>query len=1258
MSSSNDVTGEAIVVDGFSAYDAYCQHPDADSLRSAISALRRALHVSTPASLSYGDVLAALENLLRSCVERSADQLNLNALIDLQVRATSELAKSHPRYTIFVQNLAVSLVARYRLLGDLADLDAAIENFADALSGLTVHDPKRPGLLANLGRALTIRFQESGSADDLRAAIDAQRFAVVLTPDGDAAIEERLSDLARSVQEALQISDADTNSERLIAATRQILDETPQPMELQKVADEATRVAKEYQRSGDRQLLDNAIVLYVDLLSALDESEPSFSMHLANLGSSLLERTKADGDNAALNEGIRCLADAVRMADPADKLLGSMMTNLAIGLHMRYTVSNLRDDLNEAVNLTRKASILPASDGASRSNSLGQLAMFLLDEFSLTGNTSALQEALGANMRALQTAQVPDISLLVNRAKILARGYEQTGRQTDLEDADRACKLAMEIGTDFPAHRETLLSTRAAVLFMLYERSAHIAELNLAIDFALEAAEMPGIRTAARAGSLSNLASHLHARFEEAGDNADLIRAVRAAREAVAASNRESSELLGSLATYGNVLLAQFKKTSELPTVNLAIEVLRQAVEETPIGHLARPRRLLGLGNALLARFRHVRHQSDLDDVLELFHEAEAAGIASHLVAVSLTNLGNALVECYKQSGSVEDLEAAIGHMRAAIDALPKDHPRRTISLMNLATGLNLSYRHSRDAADLDAAISIWREAFSLKTGRPSARLMAARAWGWEAGRAGRTGDAAEGYAAAVSILPIVAWHGLDGRSRTDQLEEYAGLTADAAAWAIKDGRPDEAVRLLEKGRSILWTQALNIRTSLAEVAAMSPDLAMRLEKARGVLDRPLLSYEEMIGEMGFGHSQRVIEPAAEERKRAAREWDSAVAEVRRIGDGFEYFLDVPPFKDLTKSAVDGPVVVLNVSEVGCHALIVSADEDKPQVLELPMTLSDAVDRANQMRSVVAGDSGVTTSSADHVMEEVLSWLWKALCMPVFKALRYTSRPTTENDLPRIWWCPTGAMTVLPIHAAGTYGHATLMPEKTEASAFNYVISSYTTTLVALIRSRDYSPGVPISHLTVSLSDTPGLAKLPAVHLEEEVIQKYFKASEVNTKLAGPEATRENVLSSLSKYTWVHFACHAGQFSTDLLESGLALWDGNIIVSDLSSLSSRGHDMAFLSACQTAEGNLRHLDEAIHLAAAMQFIGFRHVVATQWAIADAPAPWLADAFYAALSEGGVPDATRAAGALHHATRAVRSVIDKPLVWAPYIHFGP
>lgn len=83
------------------------------------------------------------------------------------------------------------------------------------------------------------------------------------------------------------------------------------------------------------------------------------------------------------------------------------------------------------------------------------------------------------------------------------------------------------------------------------------------------------------------------------------------------------------------------------------------------------------------------------------------------------------------------------------------------------------------------------------------------------------------------------------------------------------------------------------------------------------------------------------------------------------------------------------------------------------------------------------------------------------------------------------------------------------------------------------------------------------------------------------------------------------------------------------------------------------------LDEAIHLAGAMQFLGYRHVIATMWTIADSVAPQVANAVYAELTRDGKPDLGRAAEALHKAITALRRKdrTHNPLLWAPYIHLG-
>jgi CHAT domain-containing protein len=83
------------------------------------------------------------------------------------------------------------------------------------------------------------------------------------------------------------------------------------------------------------------------------------------------------------------------------------------------------------------------------------------------------------------------------------------------------------------------------------------------------------------------------------------------------------------------------------------------------------------------------------------------------------------------------------------------------------------------------------------------------------------------------------------------------------------------------------------------------------------------------------------------------------------------------------------------------------------------------------------------------------------------------------------------------------------------------------------------------------------------------------------------------------------------------------------------------------------------IDESIHLAAVMQLLGYRHVIATLWSIDDSSAPDIADSVYTGVTTTGTPAADHAADALHHAVTALRAIHPTdPLSWAPYLHAGP
>jgi CHAT domain-containing protein len=247
----------------------------------------------------------------------------------------------------------------------------------------------------------------------------------------------------------------------------------------------------------------------------------------------------------------------------------------------------------------------------------------------------------------------------------------------------------------------------------------------------------------------------------------------------------------------------------------------------------------------------------------------------------------------------------------------------------------------------------------------------------------------------------------------------------------------------------------------------------------------------------------------------------------------------------------------------------------------------------------------------------------------------------------------TGPLAFLPLHAAGIYG-------KEGPKAPDFVISSYTTTLTAILDRQNQERKEFKGVFAISQTNTPGLSFLPNTAKELDCIRVH--AGKHNHKLEivqGEEAKVDRVLEGMENYSWVHLACHAVQHSTEPTKSAICLHDERLELSKLMRHSLPAAELAFLSACQTATGDAKLPEEAVHLAAGMLLAGYRSVIATMWSIKDNDAPLIADSVYSHLFVGGNPDSTRAAEALHLAVQRLRERVGdlEFLSWVPFVHFG-
>lgn len=196
---------------------------------------------------------------------------------------------------------------------------------------------------------------------------------------------------------------------------------------------------------------------------------------------------------------------------------------------------------------------------------------------------------------------------------------------------------------------------------------------------------------------------------------------------------------------------------------------------------------------------------------------------------------------------------------------------------------------------------------------------------------------------------------------------------------------------------------------------------------------------------------------------------------------------------------------------------------------------------------------------------------------------------------PRLWWCPTGPFSFLPIHAAGIYDG------ERQVCLSNYVTSSYIPTLDTLPVPPPLSEG--FSMLAVIEAETPGQSKLPCALKELEMIQKHI--SDTQLAIMGTKESPSSVKgisSCLNSASLVHFACHGYQDPVNPLRSALFIRDGHITIAKIMESPLPKARLAFLNACETAKGDDCTPDEVMHLSASLLFAGFHGVIGTMWYI--------------------------------------------------------
>jgi hypothetical protein len=1135
---------------------------------------------------------------------------------------------------------AALVVYRAMQAQDVAMLEAGVEELRRSLEWV----PERHGswrvLLASLVQAYLVLAIDGGAASGKAALLRSYPELNAHDTLGDAVLEAAgigaLAHLQRMGEagEAAWLGDAVSawpkdylgeNDPRLLTMavvrtqTRLAESDNYAPEHAALLTEFALSLHARYRSTGDYQDLTEAgraafAVWQVDqsgplwLLAGERSREPR--VRLPRFALIFRDLAEATGDDAYLDAAVAAGQAAVSgMGGEWRGWTAAAAFGLGAALLTCYDVRGDLEALEEAVSWLGGA-LVASSRNAERNLCRTWLSSALVAAAAETGRREYLEEAIGVGRSVLGAAPVGNQSRAAAMVTLARALMLSTAHSEESSLADEARRLALE------AAREAHPPTPAAAV-------RNWSSLSLTLqDYAVvtgDAAAVPDAVDAARqcvrvtgkyphsgilsySGSVTVLAQALRTQYLVAGSHRALEQAIEVRREALRALPREHAQFAAQADGLADLLELHHNVSGERRELLEAVEMRRAAVALTPAGHRNAVARLSGLARTLCAAAQ--------------LHEPAPGLLAEARTAV----------------------EEAVGLRR--LDAITAE------GLADVAGVLAASLTPQEDLGFVVIALALYRAVASSSASAVPTRAAAAAAGGRLAAAHGQWARAVTELSTAIDLLARLAGPDGDWSNQDQHFDRFANLATDAAACALAAGDPTTAVTLLERGRGILLGHSMFPPTVWETLYRSDPLLAQMLKDAAR---RNVSAWAPPPNSSRSDRRSRDVETATAQRLTALdREWNDLLRRVRQV-EGLEGASGLLSDEYLRAAGREGPVVIVNVSQFRCDALLLTSDG--LTTLPLPgLTAADAARHAERFATRSVGEEVPDPRLDQDRVQETLEWLWDTVANPVTQALGLVGETC---PLPRMWWLPTGAVSFLPLHAAGTDRSSRDEPPE---SVMDRAICSYIPTLSALHSARLRTQRTPPRPhgtrdlLAVSTPGSTGQGGLPAVvRATQHLASEQLPAAASTTAL----------LDALGTHPMVYFACHAVTHPTRPAESFLLLADGKrLSVGDIADHRGTGR-LAVLSVCNTLSATSAPPGEHLPVMSAFQLAGYTQVIGTLWTVSDPVAATIAEELGPELTDtaAGHPD-RQLARALHEAADDLRRRHPAlPGVWAAPAHAG-
>jgi tetratricopeptide (TPR) repeat protein len=969
-----------------------------------------------------------------------------------------------------------------------------------------------------------------------------------------------------------------------------------------------------YENAGDESdLADSIRFIKQELDATPDGPDKAWTFH--GLGDRLHDSYTNFGHSEHLDEAVKVLRQAVALS-PEGPERTDRLHSLGACLGDRHSRTQEMADIEEAIDLARQT-VEATSDCLSRVIYLQNLGANFLDRYYAAGDMEDLEQAIGIARQTIEADRSneggPHSHFIIDLASRLQERFQVTGKFQDLENAVLIAREAIASKSPRKRPLEDELDILSSILMDRYRLTGDAADFDEALDAKRRAVNQTSDSNPRKSLLLNNLGTILATRYSRSGALEYLEEAIQIQRRAISIALPDDGRRPALQDTLASLLSLRYARVGKASDSEEAFQISKEIAENTPSGHPDRSRWLGNHAARLVERYHTFKDVADLDEAIKLLRQAIQITPESHPFRTKLLHdLACRLWDKELIRGPAADFDEATKIFERILEIAPDNHPERVTYLCNLGNMIVTRYDRNGQLSDFERALNCFRSAMCqpnaslidhLTAGATMLQVCLTHAH-WQ--------HAFEAAEFVFQRMPNLALRSLDNEDKQHLLGLMAEVASDGVAAALFAEKGClAALNLLEQGRGVLAESIEAMRVDIMQLQDRHPEMAKEFVRLR----------DELEGDDSGSDDEDSL-PRGDQRYKTGKEFDELIEDIRALPE-FSSFLGPPSEFEIQGAAVDGPLVIINVSQYRCDALLV--EEDQTRVLPLPNLYREEITKKAKKKDL-----------GNH---QILEWLWDTVAEPTLEALGLSRTPAGEN-WPRIWWIPTGPLSRFPLHAAGH--HRQGLGE----TVLDRVVSSYSSSIKAIIhgRARRRASTDPSQALLVAVENTLGQDRLRFATQEVAELRKI--CGKMRLTPVEPVRKKEKLKECLQNCKIFHFAGHCSTSYYNPLHSHLFLDDGDanpLRVADLLDINLHvsAPFLAYLSACGTGQIlDETFIDESIHLISACQLAGFRHVIGTLWDVDDKFCVEMASITYGVIEGSKMSDESVSRG-LHKASRELR-----------------